>query len=83
LSIVQHKETVGVNSSKQVEAVLLRASTNDRGEIQEETSPYNPDEETLNVRAMILRHFILGTVNMYTPRVEFNDLSLVVLCSIM
>lgn len=26
---------------------------------------------------MILKHFILSTVNMYTPRVEFNDLSLV------
>lgn len=26
---------------------------------------------------MVLKHFILGTTNMYTPRVEFNDLSLV------
>lgn len=41
-------------------------------------SPYNPDAKTLGVQSMILRQFVLGTVNMYTPRVEFNDLSLIV-----
>lgn len=37
-------------------------------------SPYNPSPEERDVRAMILRHFSLGYVTMYTPRVEFNDL---------
>lgn len=41
-------------------------------------SPYMPDQKVLDVQAMILKQFVLGTVNMYTPRVEFNDLSLVV-----
>ncbi len=27
------------------------------------------------MRALILKHFVLGTTTMYTPRVEFNDLS--------
>ena len=40
-------------------------------------SPYNPSEEERNVRAMILRHFALGYVTMYTPRVEFNDLCVI------
>lgn len=55
----------------------MRTAVNDKNEISDESSPYSPEEETLNVRAMILKHFILGTVNTYTPRVEFNDLSLV------
>ncbi len=78
MSIVQHNETVNVDNTKQVEAVLLRATVNKKGEIQDEISNYNPSKEVLDVRAMVLKHFILGTVNMYTPRVEFNDLSLVV-----
>lgn len=77
MSIVQHKE-ITIDANKQVEAILLRASVNKKGEIQDELSPYNPDQATIDVRSMILKHFILATVNMYTPRVEFNDLSLVV-----
>lgn len=77
MSIVQQKEVTGVNAAKQVEGVLLRCTVNKKGEIQDEMSPYMPDQDTLNVRAMILKQFILGTVNMYTPRVEFNDLSLI------
>jgi len=78
MSIVeQPKEFVGGDGVKRVEAVLLRAPVNKKGEAQAEHSDYNPTEEEAQVRAMILKHFILGTVNMYTPRVEFNDLSLV------
>lgn len=76
MSIVQTKE-VEVNAIKQVEAVMMRASVNQRGEIQGETADYSPTEDEKNVRAMILKHFVLASVNMYTPRVEFNDLSLV------
>ncbi len=76
MSIVQHKEVTKVNASKQVEAVLLRTPTNKKGETQAEIAPYNPSEEEKQVQSLILKHFILSTVNMYTPRVEFNDLSL-------
>ena len=55
----------------------MRGSVNKKGEIQDEIANYNPTEQELEVRAMVLRHFILGTVNSYTPRVEFNDLSLI------
>lgn len=40
-------------------------------------SPYNPSEEEKNTRGMILRQFALGYMNMYTPRVEFNDLCVI------
>lgn len=71
MSIVKTSE-----NNKQVEAVLLRAATNKNGEIIEEISTYTETEEEKKVSAMILKHFILGTTTMYTPRVEFNDLSL-------
>lgn len=77
MSIITHTEVTGGDNSKRIEAVMLRASTNARGEIQDEMSPYSPTEKETEVRDMILRQFVLGTVNMYTPRVEFNDLSLV------
>lgn len=41
---------------------------------QVEPSPYNPSQEEKDVRSMIIRHFGLGYLTMYTPRVEFNDL---------
>ena len=77
MSIVQHNEVEAGDGTKRVEAIMLRAAVNKKGEISDEMSDYAPTEEENNVRAMILRHFILGTTNMYTPRVEFNDLSLV------
>lgn len=40
-------------------------------------SEYKPTQEELDMRALILRHFTLGYTNMYTPRVEFNDLSVI------
>ncbi len=62
---------------KKVQAVLLRTAVDKKGNILDETADYTEDEETLAVSSMILKHFVLGTVNAYTPRVEFNDLSLV------
>lgn len=77
MSIITHSEVESGDNIKRVEAVMMRAAVNKKGEIQAEISHYNPTEEETKVREMILKHFILGTVNMYTPRVEFNDLSLV------
>ncbi len=76
MSILTVKEST-VKGSKQVEAVLMRGATNKKGEIVAEASKYTEDEQTKAVSDMILKHFVLGTVNSYTPRVEFNDLSLV------
>jgi hypothetical protein len=77
MSIVQVSEVTAADSSKRVEAVMLRAPVNKKGEIEAEEAPYTPSEDENQVRAMVLKHFILGTTNMYTPRVEFNDLSLI------
>lgn len=40
-------------------------------------SDYQPTPEESEMRALVLRHFTLGYTNMYTPRVEFNDLSVI------
>lgn len=77
MSIVQHSEVTNGSGSKRVEAVLLRTNVNKRGEIIDEASSYSEDENTKQVSDLILKHFILGVTNQYTPRVEFNDLSLI------
>lgn len=76
MSIINKIES-DVDGIKKVDAVLLRTSVDKKGMITNDASPYIETEEELKVSQMILKHFILGTVNMYTPRVEFNDLSLV------
>ncbi len=76
MSIVKVTE-VSSDNAKRVEAVLMRAAVDKNGHITDEMSSYTEDEATKNVSDMVLKHFVLGTVNMYTPRVEFNDLSLV------
>lgn len=55
----------------------MRTNVNEKGEITDEFSPYMPSDAEKDVRAMILKHFVLSTTNMYMPRVEFNDLSLI------
>ena len=55
----------------------MRASVNNKGEITDEIAEYAPTPEEEQVREMVLKHFTLGTTTMYTPRVEFNDLSVV------
>lgn len=40
-------------------------------------SHYQPTPQEMDVRSMIIRHFGLGYVTMYTPRVEFNDLAVI------
>lgn len=64
-------------SNKKVEAVLMRMPVNKKGEALPEVSTWQPSDDEKDVRAMILKHFVLGSTNSYQPRVEFNDLSLV------
>ena len=40
-------------------------------------SEYQPTPEEKEIRAMIIRQFSLGYLTMYTPRREFNDLSVI------
>lgn len=77
MSIVTHKEVETGDGMKRVEAEMLRLPRNDKGEAMAEIAPYTASDDAVRVGAMILKHFVLGTTNMYTPRVEFNDLSLV------
>ncbi len=72
MSIVQTNQS---EIEKKVEAVLLRAPVDKNGNITAETSNYAETDAEKAVSAMILKHFLLGTTTMYTPRVEFNDLS--------
>jgi len=43
--------------------------------ITDERSLYNPSPAEKDMLLLILKHFCLGTVNMQKPRIEFNDLS--------
>lgn len=42
-----------------------------------ERTLYTPTDEEKTIRSMILQQFVLGYTTMYTPRVEFNDLSVI------
>lgn len=74
MSIVKTTED---SVNKKVEAVLMRTNVNEKGETTDAPSDYSPSEEEKKVLSLILKHFVLGTTNSYTPRVEFNDLSLI------
>jgi hypothetical protein len=76
VSIVSTTEKTS-DGAKKVEAVLLRAPVNKKNEPEREMADYSPDEKTRDVMSMILKHFVLATTNLYTPRVEFNDLSVI------
>lgn len=78
MSIVQKPiEVTASDGSKRVEAVLMRLPTGKDGKPQAEIALYSETDAEKAVSSLILKHFILSTVNQYTPRVEFNDLSLV------
>lgn len=42
-----------------------------------EQSAYNPSDDEKDMRKRILKDFMNGVTNMWTPRVEFNDLSVI------
>ncbi len=76
MSIAKVSESVK-DGNKKVEAVLMRTAVDDKGNPIGEISEYSPTSDEKDVLAMILKHFALGSTNSYTPRVEFNDLSLI------
>lgn len=63
------------DTTKEVKAAPTKLSPKDVLNGVYQPSPYVMTPEELEVYMMILRHFSLGYVTMYTPRVEFNDLS--------
>ncbi len=77
MSIVTTIDVTAKNGEKRVEAQLLRMPVDKQGRAQAEIAPYVETEQEKQVSSLVLKHFILGSVNQYTPRVEFNDLSLV------
>ena len=77
MSIVQTTVSDNQDGTKKVDAILLRAAVDKKGNITSEKSEYVENEEQQKVAQLVLKHMILGSVNQYTPRVEFNDLSLV------
>lgn len=64
-------------SGKVVNVKPLEIPTDTKGQPDAELSTYLPSDEDKAARAMIINHFTLGYMNMYKPRVEFNDLSVI------
>lgn len=63
------------NPLDQTELAPLELEVDAQKGVVSEKSTYNPSEEEKAVRGMIITHFQLGWTNLYTPRVEFSDLS--------
>ncbi len=66
--------TTSVDGTK-VEAILLRLPVDKKGKPIGELSAYKPTDAEAQMRSLILKHFVLGSTTAYTPRTEFNDLS--------
>ncbi len=65
-------------SKNKAEAQLMRANYDEKTKkIIDPVSQYEPTDEEKTMRDLILRHFTLANVTMFTPRVEFNDLSVI------
>ncbi len=62
----------GVSSMQDEASTLLTAKNIDKQKFEQ--SDYKPTKEEMDMRSLIIKHFGLGYVTMYTPRVEFNDL---------
>lgn len=64
------------DTGKWVEAKLMNVAFDDKSQkIIDPPSAYDPSQESKNMIMLILKHFTLGNVTMFKPRVEFNDLS--------
>lgn len=65
-------------SKDKAEAQLMRVNYNEKTKkVDDPISLYQPGEAETTMRSLILRHFTLGNVTMFTPRVEFNDLAVI------
>jgi len=65
---------------KQFEDAVLKDGTVTQDELLKnkyERSIYKPTQEEKEIRTRILKDYQIGVTNMWTPRVEFNDLSVI------
>lgn len=73
MSIVNVDTTGG-----KLEATLMRCNYDEKTKkVLDVPSRYSPSEEDKKMRSLVLKHFALGNVTMFKPRVEFNDLSVI------
>ncbi len=56
--------------------ISAKLNTNDQGKITDEKSPWMPTPHERDRYSLMRESFVVGNMNMNTPRREFNDLSL-------
>lgn len=74
MSIITPKKD---ENGRVLSASNLQPKKSANGTVLEPTSEYSPSPEEVKARSQIIKDFTLGYMNMYTPRVEFNDLSVI------
>ena len=77
---LQFDEAKKAGGFKQFKKAVLKDGEIGQKELLEnkyEKSTYNPDDDEKEIRKRILKDFMRGVTNMWTPRVEFNDLSVI------
>lgn len=75
MALLSHSESsTGEINVKSMETLLTPKAVS-QGKYA--VSEYAPTQDEKDMRAMIIRHYVLGYTTMYTPRVEFNDLSVI------
>ena len=75
MSIVVNEFSI---TGKWVNAMLMGFTYDEKAKkIIDTPSAYNPPEEERNMISLVVKHFTLGNVTMFKPRVEFNDLSVI------
>lgn len=81
MSIVKSEfSNLSAGKYKQFEkAILAEAELTEKNilEGKYEPSNYAPTDEERKMRSRILKDFVIGTTNMWTPRVELNDLAVI------
>lgn len=70
----EHGAFKGVSAMQDDTKTLFSPENMKKGLAFSGVSQYQPTQEEMSMRSMIIQHFGLGYVTMYTPRVEFNDL---------
>lgn len=73
MSVISHT----LDSNNEVRVQLLNVKKDKDNKILDEKAEYTATAEEKAALGMILRDFTKGYVNLHTPRVEFNDMSVV------
>jgi hypothetical protein len=77
---IEYDESKKAGGFKQFKEAVLKDGQLGTDEILKnkwEKSTYNPTEDEKEIRSKILKDFMRGMTNMWTPRVEFNDLAVI------